>query len=594
MTQLACFTSFQPKPLTIESLCQSSGKGVVVQGLSDGSIQLLNSDTLAHLGAIPGDQLRSVRRILFFGDSIITSGVHGSVTMWCLRTLTEVCSVESSQGAIWDMVLRGNKLYLATETGAVVVIELTSTSMTLGSIWRTSAKKGSSVRSLSVCLENDSLFVGDATGTISRWNLKSGICDSTFAIPAKNNKAVLIWALTPLGNDRIVSGDSCGTLSVWDALSCTLVESRQDHQADILVIHRIDSALYSSGVDSRVVKYVIGQQSLSHEATVTVVARDISAMTGTATRLLVGGAEGRMGVILGSSLLKLDRFAHQKIVVANRFILCQSAPECVQLYRVSDEEKKHNEYIAELVETEPLSAFTVTNEGVVGITTISGKCTILNVLEKVEEIKFQTLPISVSLLTETQFIGVSNEGVIVLTDLNTMKQTSININISDIPKSVYLNRDLTVVCYNGKVHTVSLSKKKIIKSIDLASTITAVLQHETAMYLATADHQIHKVCDEAVWSKKIPKTCKLNAFQHIHEIVAVDTETLILIGESFAITLTDLEGRTGLFRPHSSAPMGGVIVGAGVNAQTPLIVLAGFKQIQAQLTRPFDRKSFQA
>ena len=575
MTKLACFTAFQPKTVTIESLCHCPARGLVFQGLSDGSIQLLNADTLASVGAIPANQLRSVRTMLLHGDLLLTSGVHGSVSMWDLSALTEICTLESSQGAIWDMVLgNDDKLYLATETGSIVVVSLRGhEDMCIDSVWK--VNKG--VRALSLCVSGKYVFVGDASGTISRWSL--GVCDSTFVIPSKNDNPVLIWALSSLGNGKIVSGDSMGSCSVWDVDSCTLVSSFQDHQADVLTVYTHNNKMYTSGVDARIVTYALPDVCL--ESTTTIVPRDVCAILHTGKHLLVGGAEGRLGV---ANTGKSDRFPGGSVQVLPHRILCKSEDRAIHVY------KSDGTFLALLTEHEPIAAFCGNETDNVALATVGGVVRILAVGgDEIKVAHTVSVPGLVACMgmNETSLIVVSTAGSVSTVHLRTGKFKQIEGSALD-PKSVHWtsSSEFCVVSFNGQVTRGSLKSAMLPAKSLLADSvkITASCVLNGEVIFATSDLQIYTNGK----FRSIPKSCKLKPLQFVSEIISVEN-ALLLIGESFVVSMPT----EGAPKSHPTAPMGGLVVGAGTCDGHPLLVLAEFKRVQAQLVAPFERKSFQ-
>ena len=642
---LACFTSFQPNPITIDSLAVSVQDAVAVVGSSNGAIRIHELGSFAVKAAIPGNSSRSVRRILFHDGKMITSGIHGSVTMWDLHSCTEIASVESSQGAIWDMVIGNNTLYLATETGAVVLVEIQDSDLRISGYWRSSSSS-KTTRALALCIEGDSLFVGDSSGSISRWNMAKGVCDSTFTIQTKSSLPPLIWSMVGLGNGTFATGDSLGTLSIWDATNSTLIRSRQDHQADILIMAKSPSSdeLYTSGVDSRLVRYRIGSdQTINMLAVGTVIQRDVSAMAcfdSPRKGVLVGGADGRVGLVSIPttytsipSAIKLHRFYPSDIkvvAIGSERIFCQEHPTRISIYQSSDSSAAKR--VGEIDNgNDSIATFAVDQDGSrIVVAGVSGECRIL-VIEP-EKISIQsTFHISEGIATSA---AVSNKMVLVGTSTGSVVSVELRksepthlLPASSPIKNVFINESsshATIVSVSGEVYTVQLAARKrkddSVKIYRSGSTITGVCRNmiDESVIVATADHRIIAIDTTngaEQWSLHVPK--KFKGFAHCHHIswIEFDANILTLFSESCMFTIelpgTLAEGpQDKELKLHSLAPLGGIAIGAGrlgVAEQTPkkqrrstqptkpiLVALNSYKAIHSKLVDQFERKSFQS
>ena len=627
---LACFTSFQPTPVTIDSLAHSSEHSIVAEGRSDGSIRILDAASLAVTGSITGSQVRSVRRIQFYKNTLISCGIHGSVTMWDLATLSEIASVESSQGAIWDMTIDGNTLYLATETGCVVVVDLSDADMRISKFWRSSARAGTTpVRALSVCVEGGYLFVGDASGSVRRWSIATGSCDATFVLPSKNESPTLIWSLIALGNGQIASGDSLGAVSVWDVSSCTLVQSRQDHQADILVMHHTGSTLLTSGVDSRVVRYNVtsGDNLTLHFLSVTsVLSRDVSAITTVGDDVLVvGGADAKLGVVSLATppsfeSATMDRF-RERIAVGCTRVFCQDGLTKVKIFTAGTPEKE-SQFVAELdASPSDIASFAVNQDGSrVLLADAAGTVRLLalgsdSIAEDTKVVVNGA--ISASALND-RFAVVATAGKLVVIENGKTRDIAVK---SGIVSRIVIDGS-NAILVSGSVLTVAslaTSKKPVAPiTASLLSPVTAVSAAVVGhIVVATADHGVHCLSSStlsSVWKSALSN--KVSRFNHVNSISVTDS-TIFLFGESFIATtefdsISTRPANKG-FRFNSTLPMGGVVVGTGdlgpvsetsgkkrKSSETKegvkksvLAVLANYKATSKALIAPFERKAFQ-
>jgi U3 small nucleolar RNA-associated protein 4 len=67
----------------------------------------------------------------------------------------------------------------------------------------------------------------------------------------------LVWALHILPDGTLVSGDSRGHVSFWDTTTGTMVQSFQEHTADVFALVASSDGLkvFASGADSRVAMF---------------------------------------------------------------------------------------------------------------------------------------------------------------------------------------------------------------------------------------------------------------------------------------------------------------------------------------------------
>jgi len=608
---------------------------------------------MALKGAIPGSLSRSVRRILVHEGKLLSCGVHGTVTMWDPVTLTDITSIESSQGAIWDMVVKDDKLYIATETGCVVVIEIKAETFTIQSFWRSSSKTATSVRALSLCIESGSLFVGDAAGSIARWNLSSGSCDSTLSIPTKNNQSPLIWSMLALGNGRFATGDSMGTCSIWDASNCTLVQARQDHQADILCMAFSEdkSELYTSGVDARINRYSLStDDGMKFIHAATILPRDVSAMVITGSNLLVGGADARVAIAdLNqtdmSSTKKLDRYyeSDSRIFASgSSLVFAQETPSQVGIFTSEGKMIGVVDNGADSITS--FTSFSDEDQGInrLFISGISGKCRILNIEKSISEFaSIDNQPdggvVSCCIMNERFVVIGTSTGKVFVSDISLKKISFEEIaSIEGAVKKLFLHENSIVSVSNrGKIVRISdLGKKK--KSVEViaqasAAIVTAVSDNldDGHLVLTNSNHEIFcysvSTVDSApVWRMKISKKFKqLSKYHHIKAIhllpSSLGSVIMTMVSESVIFTqeFSNSVGK-GLtpgkwMKQHSVVPLGGIAVGSGIariqtvsstslakkarkSTDLPesavLVALNSYKAIHSKLVDEFERKCF--
>ena len=319
-------TFLTPSARVIESVCsvESSGSlpALIAVGFEGGAIQLLEAAHLAPIAEIPSSATRSVRRLVSIGSRLFSAGVHGQVTEWDLSSLSELYSVESSNGAIWDLkVVDECHIAAACESGSVVVYRIGDADLEQKYTLKPSVR---GVRALSICEEGGRLFIGDGAGNISRWSKTGGrscySCDLTMAVERRGNQPTLIWSLAGLTDGRFVSGDSLGSVSVWDAELGVRSQLIREHQADILSLSTgPDGILFSGGVDAKISMYKTTQSALCPQDSFFMHTRDIHAIFALSDgRILSGGADG--GLVIydprargNFEPIKLPRLGHVNV-----------------------------------------------------------------------------------------------------------------------------------------------------------------------------------------------------------------------------------------------------------------------------------------
>ena len=313
-------TFLTPSSRAVETVCSVEASerhpSLVAVGFEGGSIQLLHGKHLTTYAEIAASQDRSVRRLVSIQGRLFSAGIHGNVSEWDLTNLAELYSVDSNNGAIWDLkvITRDGRpmLAAATESGAIVVYKILDADLEVFTTLKP-AKRG--VRALSVTQEGDAIFSGDCAGSISRWKQsgKSYQCDMTMSVDKKGTLDTLVWQLHGLGDGLLVSGDSLGCVAVWDAELCVRQQLLREHQADVLAICGSAKSLFSAGVDAKVAAFSKLQDKVAFTDSFFMHTRDVSALCLLPDgRLISGGADGQLAIFKPSargsfSPLKLSR-----------------------------------------------------------------------------------------------------------------------------------------------------------------------------------------------------------------------------------------------------------------------------------------------
>lgn len=108
------------------------------------------------------------------------------------------------------------------------------------------------VISLAWSCSDEYLAVGSYNGSIRKINISSGCCE--IDILYDKSSSCIIWDLVYL-ETLIVSADSCGKVQFWSDEHGTLVQSFEEHAADVLAISAGSNkdVIYSTGIDQKVV-----------------------------------------------------------------------------------------------------------------------------------------------------------------------------------------------------------------------------------------------------------------------------------------------------------------------------------------------------
>ncbi|KAI0082243.1 WD40 repeat-like protein [Panus rudis PR-1116 ss-1] len=103
------------------------------------------------------------------------------------------------------------------------------------------------------------IVAGCSDSSVRKWDLKTGRVLDKMAADRSKGERTLVWAVGVLGDGTIISGDSLGMVKFWDSRTCTQIHSFPAHGADVLclAISPEGSAVYSSGVDQKVVQFTV-------------------------------------------------------------------------------------------------------------------------------------------------------------------------------------------------------------------------------------------------------------------------------------------------------------------------------------------------
>eukprot|EP00003_Mantamonas_plastica_P032192 TRINITY_DN865_c0_g1_i2.p1 TRINITY_DN865_c0_g1~~TRINITY_DN865_c0_g1_i2.p1 ORF type:complete len:774 (+),score=211.78 TRINITY_DN865_c0_g1_i2:47-2323(+) len=174
-------------------------------------------------------------------------------------------TVDSHGGGVWSISVNNNGIVAAAcEDGSVRLFGYTPDSERQGEMdpqlqyLRSCTPTKSRVLSVDFDKTGHFLVSGSGDGLVKKWNVNSGRCKLTIKVE-KHSSSILpvVWAVKYLDENTIVSGDSNGNTQFWDAKHGTLVDSFNEHEADVMALasNHDGSIVVSSGIDNSIAMF---------------------------------------------------------------------------------------------------------------------------------------------------------------------------------------------------------------------------------------------------------------------------------------------------------------------------------------------------
>ena len=246
------------KELNLLALCRS-----------DNTIEIWTTNSWIQLCKFPGLKNIQTRRIwmiykstspindnIFNNLRLFTIGLNGYFIEWSFETLLPKYTYQNTGGAIWDFKIKNKLCLLASDDGAVRIIQIKKNEEPF--IIKQFEKSRSKI--LSICFENSTnniFYTGHSNGVINKWNLKTGQILTTIntGLNTKNKEEKnLIWSICSINTQYLFAGDSNGRLLVLDMQVGNITQEIKEHNGDILTIcfnnNLEQPIIYYSGVDS--------------------------------------------------------------------------------------------------------------------------------------------------------------------------------------------------------------------------------------------------------------------------------------------------------------------------------------------------------
>ena len=245
------------KPEGIEALAAHPTRPWLAVGRSTGDVELWESSAgqaLRQFLVVPGTVALHLKSLAWTaGDRLVAGGLCGKLWEVDLLRRLAVFADATSGGAVWCVRSSpdGAALAVASEDGRVRLAR--ALPLEPGVELDPPLMGGSQHRLLTVCWQGlDAVCASGVDGVIRRWSAKANRVTQTMTVPRLGSAAPpTVWALDA-SDDVVVSGDSLGRVSVWDGATGTLLQSFNEHLADVLAVCVCDGVVLASGADPRV------------------------------------------------------------------------------------------------------------------------------------------------------------------------------------------------------------------------------------------------------------------------------------------------------------------------------------------------------
>jgi len=217
----------------------------IASGIDDGTIQIWNIYTGAHIKTLPGQDFQMpVTSLLKLNNYLITGDSLGLINFWNITNWTWVQSYQSHFSVTGLVKLSDN---IIASSCNISFIELWDIDNDECDLLDDQFGKGY----FSLLNLNDVIIVGGSSdGTIKFWNIKSFKC-------VKNIKehSGRIDCLLRLNDYKFVSGSIDNTIKVWDIESESSLNTLLGHKEEINTIELFEDNIIISGSADNTVKF---------------------------------------------------------------------------------------------------------------------------------------------------------------------------------------------------------------------------------------------------------------------------------------------------------------------------------------------------
>lgn len=283
---------FEYAPRTIQCMASyESFKGtekLLAVGRENGAIDLIKCTKTGFYiyMVIPASSDRHLEDILWYDGRLFTAELQGIISEYDLVKGTVKQTEDSYGGAIWCLAAGAKKAVIAAgcEDGSLKIFNCAD-----GDLVFEKALDKQDGRILSCAFHpNNEVLASGSVDVIRIWSYKSGHAIQRINLESSKNKNTIVWDVKYLSNNTIVSGDSTGKVNFWNGRNATLLQSFQNHRADILslCVSPDEKVVYAAGVDPRVM--AMNCSSVMLEQDVTENGGDIQPMVSTVDEWVKG------------------------------------------------------------------------------------------------------------------------------------------------------------------------------------------------------------------------------------------------------------------------------------------------------------------
>lgn len=265
------FVDYTPHTITAVAFSHSSSVNNVASndlrlavGRSNGDIEIWNPrHNWHHELTLFGSKDRSVEGLCWSvteedpSPRLFSVGGSTHITEWDLKTGLPKINYDCNVGIIWSIAINkyGNKLAVGSNDGTICIIDISGG---FGSLEYEMICQRQDLRVLSIKWFDNMVVGGCSDARIRCWSTSKdnkGRIMGTMRVDKSKTESTLVWSINILEKRRqIVSGDSTGTVKVWDIDNFTLLQSFQNHEADILCITNDvnEEKFFTAGVDRKI------------------------------------------------------------------------------------------------------------------------------------------------------------------------------------------------------------------------------------------------------------------------------------------------------------------------------------------------------
>lgn len=165
---------------------------------------------------------------------LFSGGIEGRVVEWDLQRLCQQLSSPSYGGAIWQMAADPHHKLLAL--ACEDQLRMFSIDEVGVSYLRSFVQESGRILCVAWSFDGSTLWSGDDKGRVRQWDVKNWACIRTVTCVKQNKHVPIVWDVAVLRDGTLVTADSTGKTSFWDCKTGTLLQSLQQHCADVLTL----------------------------------------------------------------------------------------------------------------------------------------------------------------------------------------------------------------------------------------------------------------------------------------------------------------------------------------------------------------------